>query len=125
MPGRESHYSGDVLAAAITDEFVRSGKFLAAFLLAGTDLPAEQLWLPIELRRVVQLPQAARLCFVLRVLEAWPREKCAMALGIPVESVDDEACGAAQRLACLAAKSTSIGWCDDPTSEATSIPPIG
>ena len=124
-PRRESHYSGDVLTAAITDEFVRAGKFLPAFLLDGTDLPAEQVWLPIELRRVLELPQAARLCFVLRVLEAWPRDKCATALGIPAEIVDDEACAAAQRLACIAAKNTSFGWCDDPTSEVAHIPPLG
>lgn len=121
--GAISPYSSDVLTAAINDELVESGKFLAAFLLARSELPAEEAWLPVELQHVLQLPQTPRLCFVLRVLEAWPRERCAKALGIPAERVDAEACGAAQRLARLAGRNTSIGWCDGQTLEATKIPP--
>ena len=96
---RLRNYSGDVLTLTITDELVRSGKFLLAFLLTETGTPSEQAWLPVELRRVLQLPQTPRLCFILRVLEAWPREKCAAALGITAQTVDEESCAAAQKLA--------------------------
>jgi DNA-directed RNA polymerase specialized sigma24 family protein len=51
------------------------------------------------LQRVLQLRQTPRFCFVLRVLEGWPREKCAIALGIPADTVDAEVCNAAQALA--------------------------
>lgn len=88
----------------LIDELVQSENFLPAFLLTGTMLEAESSWLPVELQRVLRLPQTPRLCFVLRILEGWPREKCATALGIPAETVDDETCAAARSLARFAEK---------------------
>jgi hypothetical protein len=88
-----------MLTATIHKELTESGKEVMALLLAGPDVAAEPGLLPIELQRVLQLRQTPRLCFVLRVLEGWPREKCAIALGIPADTVDAEVCNAAQDLA--------------------------
>jgi DNA-directed RNA polymerase specialized sigma24 family protein len=90
-------YSGSVPI----DELVRSGNLLPVLLLIGTEEPS---WLPMELRRVLRLPETPRQCFVLRMLEGWPRDKCAAALGIPAQTVDDETCAAARSLARLAEK---------------------
>jgi DNA-directed RNA polymerase specialized sigma24 family protein len=93
-------YSGKVPI----DELVLSRSFLPALLLTGTELATGQSWLPVELRRVLRLPETPRACFVLRILEGWSREKCAAVLGIPAETVDEESCAAAQHLARLVEK---------------------
>ncbi len=54
--------------------------------------------LPIELQRVLRLPQILRHCFVLKILERWPSEACARVLGIDSREVEDHACLAASEL---------------------------
>jgi hypothetical protein len=59
--------------------------------------------LPVELLRVVRLSPRLRLCYVLRVLMAMPRQYCASLLRIDAEQVDTDSCLAAQELATMAA----------------------
>lgn len=92
-----------MLALKVAEELVGSRKLLLAFLLDGTATQDEQAWLPVELQRVLLLPEVPRQCFVLRILAGWPTAQCAAALVIPAKTVDEESCVAAQRLARLTA----------------------
>lgn len=84
------------------DGFVASGQFLLAYLLDGSLAPDEVAWLPVELRRVRQLEETQRSCFVLRILAGWPRERCATTLEISEELVDKHLGLAAMSLVRLA-----------------------
>ncbi len=55
--------------------------------------------LPPELRRVLRLPADLRRCFVLRILVALSRARCAQLLNLSVAEVDENACAAARMLA--------------------------
>jgi hypothetical protein len=55
--------------------------------------------LPPELAPVLRLPLNIRKCFVLRVLLATPRERCARLLDLDVSELDHNICLAAQGLA--------------------------
>jgi hypothetical protein len=66
--------------------------------------PEEQMFLPPALRRVLRLSHLPRSCFVLRTLEALPRETCARLLRIDVDAVDLNAGIAAGTLAELSGK---------------------
>lgn len=81
------------------ERLIASGKLLLAYLVEGIAAPDEEAWLPLELQRVRQLPQTARQCFVLRVLDGWSRQRCADALAISEELVDCQLGIAAMSLA--------------------------
>jgi hypothetical protein len=55
--------------------------------------------LPVELQRVLGLPQILRHCYVLKILERCPSDVCARILGIDSREVEDHACLAAAELA--------------------------
>jgi hypothetical protein len=92
------------LALTPTEEFIASGKLLLAYLFEGAIVPSEDKWLPEELRRVLQLPQTPRQCFVLRILAGWSRDQAAAALGLSPEIVDCELGQAAMGMALMAEK---------------------
>src|SRR4051794_11661566 len=64
--------------------------------VVGVDVPHA---FPPELQRVLRLPPLLRRCFVLRVLMAWPPERCASFLRLDATIVDDAARIAAVQLA--------------------------
>ena len=65
---------------------------------------AEQTFLPPELRQILRLDHLPRSCFVLRTLEALPRETCARLLCMDADAVDRNAGLAAITLAELSGK---------------------
>jgi hypothetical protein len=55
------------------------------------DAPGAEFWLPVELRSVLRLPRALRICYVLRVLVGLPAEVCHQIPGIEPGCVDRQA----------------------------------
>ncbi|MCU1232336.1 MAG: hypothetical protein JWP63_303 [Candidatus Solibacter sp.] len=72
---------------------------LDSLLLQDDAVGAVPSSLPPELQRVLWLPSRLRRCLVLRVLMAWPRERCAALLGLDAAEIDRAVGMAALQLA--------------------------